>query len=87
MAVGEHLPTTEVNRFDIREVGFLSDDELRPALSERFRRAGIAYQVRGVRFSILGDGAGPTMSPPPGLPTMAASISSCRSRAGPASGV
>ncbi|MEI8406987.1 MULTISPECIES: ATP-binding protein [unclassified Kribbella] len=39
-----HLPTTEVNRFDIREVGFLTDDELRPALSERFRRAGIAYQ-------------------------------------------
>ena len=45
-----HLPTTAINRFDIREIGFLSDAELRPVLTHRFDAAARVggYQPRAV---------------------------------------
>ncbi|MEU4196748.1 hypothetical protein AB0E69_32925 [Kribbella sp. NPDC026611] len=42
------IATTVTNQFDIRELRPLSDAELRPALTEPFRKAGLSYQPEAV---------------------------------------
>lgn len=42
------IATGVTGRFDVREVGPLGDDELRPALTEPLRKAGIQYQPEAV---------------------------------------
>ncbi|NIK55383.1 hypothetical protein [Kribbella shirazensis] len=42
------IATTITNQFDIRELGPLSDDELRPALTEPLDRAGIRYEQAAI---------------------------------------
>ena len=54
------IATGVTGRFDVREVGALTDDELRPALTEPLRQAGIAYQPEAVDRLVRSANGDPT---------------------------
>ncbi|TDD29934.1 ATP-binding protein [Kribbella turkmenica] len=54
------VATGVTGRFDVREVGPLSDDELRPALTEPLRQAGIAYEPEAVARLVRSANGDPT---------------------------
>jgi hypothetical protein len=54
------IATGVTGRFDVREVGPLTDDELRPALTEPLRTTGIAYQPEAVDQLVRSANGDPT---------------------------
>jgi len=54
------IATGVTGRFDVREVGAMTDDELKPALTEPLRQAGIAYQSEAVDRLVRSANGDPT---------------------------
>lgn len=84
------IATGVTNRFDVRECGPLADDELRPAVTEPLRRAGIPYAPDAVdnllkaangspsRLRALADNAVQIARPPDGITVDVAKVATAQ---------
>jgi hypothetical protein len=54
------IATTVTDKFDLRGVGFLNDEELRPALTEPFLEHGVRYQPAAVDHLLRNANGSPT---------------------------
>ncbi|HEY3556376.1 MAG TPA: hypothetical protein VGL05_02875 [Kribbella sp.] len=84
------IATTITNQFDIRELGPLSDTQLRPALTEPLDRAGIPYENAAItdllaaanghpaRLRSLGDAAVAFRDPERGITVATAAVATAR---------